>query len=143
MATFSDLRASIKTVLAGALDGVHLYDKVPESANLPAIVVQPADATFPLTMGRAEDEWQFDLVVMTPFADARLGQEQLDKFLSGAGPTSLRQIFMRNRGLGRNDVLAAYIAGMSEYGAQFSMAGVDNIGCKLRLVVATTGPAWE
>jgi hypothetical protein len=38
--------------------------------------------------------------------------------------------------------MAAYVAGMSDYGANFTMAGVDNIGCKLRLIVATTGPAW-
>jgi hypothetical protein len=142
MATFAELRTAIKTVLADALDDVHLYDKVPEVANLPAIVVQPSEAMFPFTMGAAQDEWQFDLVVMTAFGDAGLAQGQLDQFLSGSGATSLRQIFMRNKQLGRNDVQAAYVAGMSDYGASFTMAGVDNIGCRLRVIVATTGPTW-
>lgn len=142
MASFAELRQAIKTILAGALEDVHLYDQVPETANLPAIVVQPADATFPFTAARAEDEWQFDLVVMTSFGDAGLAQDQLDVFLSGSGPKSIRQIFMLNKQLGRDDVLAAYVAGMSDYGANFTMAAVENIGCKLRVVVATTGPAW-
>lgn len=146
MASFAELRDSIITVLTDSLpeeQGVSLYAKVVDRANLPAIVVQPADATFPFTMGRAQDEWQFDLVVMVPFADTVLAQDQLDQFLSGSGSLSLRQIFMRTRGLGRSDVQSAYVAGISDYGASFTMAGVDNIGCKLRMVVTTTGPAWE
>lgn len=143
MASFAELRDAIIAVLNDALQGVSLYAKVPDRANLPAIVVQPAESTFPLTMGRAEDEWQFDLVVMVSYGDAALAQDQLDTFLSGGGPTSIRQIFMRNRGLGRTDVTSAYVAGMSDYGANFTMAGVDNIGCRLRVIVATTGPAWE
>lgn len=145
MATFAELRDAAIAVLEDALpeeQGVSLYAKVVDRANLPAIVVQPAEATFPFTMSRAEDEWQFDLVVMVPLADTELAQDQLDQFLSGTGPLSIRQIFMRTRGLGRTDVLAAYVAGMSDYGANFTMAGVDNLGCKLRLIVATTGPAW-
>jgi|SRR4051812_17181133 hypothetical protein len=145
MATFAELRDAIIAVLDDALpeeQGVSLYAKVADRANLPAIVVQPAEATFPFTMGRAEDEWQFDLNVMVSFGDAELAQDQLDGFLSGSGPLSIRQIFMRNKTLGRADVMAAYVAGMSDYGANFTMAGVENIGCKLRLVVATTGPAW-
>ena len=143
MATFAELRDAIITVLDDALRDVHLYAKVVDRANLPAIVVQPAEATFPFTMGRAEDEWQFDLNVMVPYSEATIAQNQLDAFLSGSGATSIRQILMRNRGLSRSDVLAAYVAGMSDYGANFTMAGVDNVGCKLRVIVATTGPAWE
>jgi hypothetical protein len=142
MATFADLRAAMVTVLGGALSDVTVYANVPDRANLPAIVVEPADATFPFTSGRAEDEWQFDLVVMVPYGDAGIAQDRLDVYLSGDGATSIRQIFMQNKNLGRTDVLAAYVAGMSNYGASFTMAGVENIGCKLRVIVATTGPAW-
>jgi hypothetical protein len=143
MATFAELRDAIVTVLGDALPDVNLYAKVVDRANLPAIVVQPGPATFPFTMGRAEDEWQFDLVVMVSYGDAATAQDQLDTYLSGSGATSIRQILMRNRGLDRTDVTAAYVAGMSDYGTSFAMAGVDNLGCKLQVVVATTGPAWE
>lgn len=142
MASFAELREAIRAVLDAALPDVHVYATVPERANLPAVVVQPAESTFPFTMGRAEDEWQFDLVVMTSPGDIRIGQDALDAYLSGSGSTSIRQIIMRNRQLGRDDVLIAYVAGMSEYGASFTMAAVDNIGCRLRLIVKTTGPAW-
>lgn len=143
MATFAELRDAIIAVLDDALpDNVHTYAKVVDRANLPAIVVKPVDATFPFVAAAAEDEWQFDLIVMTSARDVVLAQEELDAFLSGGGPTSIRQIFMRNKALGRNDVLAAYVSGMSDYGVSFAMAGVDNLGCRLRVIVATTGPTW-
>jgi hypothetical protein len=143
MASFSELRDAIIAVLDADLpDDVHTYARVVDRANLPAIVVEPADATFPFTSAAAEDEWQFDLIVMTSARDVVLAQEELDAFLSGSGVTSIRQIFMRNKNLGRNDVLAAYVSGMSSYGVSFAMAGVDNLGCRLRVIVATTGPTW-
>lgn len=146
MASFSELRDAIIAVLDEALPdelGVSLYAKVADRVNLPAIVVQPSEATFPFTMGRAQDEWQLDLVVMVPLGDIEVAQDQLDAFLSGSGPTSIRQIFMRNKTLDRVDVQAAYVAGMSDYGSTFTMAGVDNLGCRLHVAVTTTGPAWE
>ena len=143
MPTFAELRDAQIAVLADALQDVHLYAKVVDRANLPAIVVEPGPATFPFTMGRAEDEWNFNLVVMVPYTDAAIAQDKLDKFLSGSGPTSIRQIYMRNKTLGRNDVLAAFVTGMSDYGSNFTMAGVENLGCRLAVTIATTGPAWE
>jgi hypothetical protein len=143
MASFADLRDAIIAVLDAELADVHLYAKVVDRANLPAIVVQPGPAEFPLEMGRATDTWQFELNVMTAWSDAELAQDTLDAFLSGGGATSIRQIFMRNRQLGRTDVVAAYVAGMSDYGAHFTMAGVDNVGCKLQMIVKTKAPDWE
>jgi hypothetical protein len=145
MASFTELRDAIVTVLEDALpeeQGVSLYAKVVDRANLPAIVVEPGPATFPLTMGRADDEWNFGLIVMVPYTDAGLAQDQLDQYLSGSGATSIRQIIMRARTLGRSDVQAAYVSGMSDYGTSFAMAGVDNLGCRLQVTVKTTGPAW-
>lgn len=142
MATFTELRDAAIAVLDDALADTHLYARVVDRANLPAIVVEPVDATFPFTSAAAEDEWQFDLIVMTSARDIVLAQEELDAYLSGSGEKSIRQIFMRTPRLGRGDVLAAYVGGMSDYGVNFAMAGVDNLGCKLRLVVATTGPTW-
>lgn len=143
MASFGDLRDAIVAVLDTELADTHLYGLVPERANLPAIVVQPAEATFPFTNARATDEFEFDLVVMTSPADMGLGQSRLDAYLSGEGATSIRQIFMRHRRLDRDDVLAAYVAGMSDYGSAFGMAGIDNVGCRLRVIVQANGPGWS
>lgn len=146
MATFAELRDAIIAVLGDALPeepAVSLYAKVVDRANLPAIVVKPDTSEFPLEMGRATDTWQFELIVMVGWGDAVLAQDQLDLFLSGGGVTSIRQIFMQNRQLGRTDVTVAYVAGMSDYGASFAMAGVDNLGCKLHVVVKTKAPDWD
>lgn len=145
MASFTELREAIKTVIAVELPEVHVYATSVEDANLPAIVVQAAPelAEFPLQTGQANDVWQFDLIVMTSFGDAVIGQNNLDSYLSGQGPTSLRQIFMRHRQLDRADVTVAYVSGISDYGSSYSMAAVNNIGCRVRLTVQTTGPAWD
>lgn len=142
MASFSEIRDAIRAVLAAELPDAFLYATVPEATNLPAIVVMPAEAEFPFEMGRATDTWRFDLAVMTSFGDAETAQNQLDAFLSGGGQSSIRQILMRNRQLGRVDVLAAWVSGMSDYGTNFTMAAVENIGCKLRVIVKTKSPDW-
>lgn len=142
MASFAELRDSIALVLGVALPNVSVYARVVDRVNLPAIVIQPADAEYELEMGRGTDTWHFDLVVMTSYGDVETAQDQLDTFLSGGGQNSIRQIFMRNNQLGRSDVLAAYVAGMSDYGVQFAMAAVDNVGCKLRLIVKSKAPDW-
>lgn len=142
MASFSEIRDAIKAVLAVELPEIFLYATVPEAVNLPAVVVAPAEAEFPLEMGRATDVWQFDLIVMTSFGDAELAQNQLDAYLSGGGVSSIRQALMRNRQLGRLDVMTAYVSGMSDYGTNYTMAAVENIACKLRVIVKTTAPDW-
>jgi hypothetical protein len=145
MASVTELREAIKTVLAVELPEVTVYATAVLDANLPAIVVRPAPelAEFPLQTGQANDVWQFDLIVMTSFGEASVGQGQLDKYLSGEGSTSIRQIFMRHPHLDRADVTIAYVSGISEYGSGYNMASVDNIGCRVRLTVKTTGPAWS
>jgi hypothetical protein len=143
MASFGELREAIAAVLTVELPDVHVYARSPEDANLPAVVVQTVESEFPLQAGAANDVWLFDLIVMASFGDATVAQGQVDAYLSGSGPTSLRQIFMRHRQLDRADVMNAWVSGFSEYGSSFNMAAVDNIGCRVRLTVQTTGPAWD
>lgn len=138
MASLTSIRGGIKATLDGNIASLHAYDKVPERPNLPAVVPVPVEADFDVAMGRGTDTWFFDLFVLTSHADAELGQDSLDSFVTGAGATSIRQVIFQNKTLGLSNV-DAHVSGMRNYGATFEAVGVDHVGAVLRLVVHTKG----
>jgi hypothetical protein len=138
MSSLQSIRDAIKTTLESAIDSLSAYDTVPGATNLPAVVVVPSTANFNVAMGRGTDTWEFDLAVMVPYTDADIAQDALDNYVTGAGDSSIRQAIFQNRDLGLSDT-DAHISGMSDYGSRFEMAGIQNIGAKLRLVVHTKG----
>jgi hypothetical protein len=113
---------------------------VPEVSNLPAAVVVPLTANFDVAMGRGTDTWEFDIAVLVSWTDSDIAQDSLDDFVTGSGDKSIRQVVFQNRSLGLTAV-DAHVSSMSDYGSSFSMASVQHIGAKLRLVVHTKGNA--
>lgn len=140
MASLQAIRDAIKTTLESAIEGLTVYDTVPEVSNLPAAVVVPLSANFVVAMGRGADTWTFELPVLVSYTDADIAQDSLDDFVTGAGAKSIRQVVFQNKGLGLDDV-DAHISGMSDYGTAFTMADVQHIGAKLQLTVHTKGNA--
>ncbi|GAA2092329.1 hypothetical protein [Actinomadura alba] len=137
MASLQTIRDAIRTTLNGISD-LHVYDTVPEASNLPAAVVMPDTANFNVAMGRGMDTWEFDIAVLVSWGESGVAQDRLDAYVTGAGARSIRQAIFSNRNLGLADT-DAHISRMSDYGGQFDMAGIDNIGARLRLVVHTKG----
>lgn len=139
MATLKAIRDAVKTTLEAAITTLHAYDTVPDSPNLPAVVVKPVESDFYKAMGRGTDEWQFDLEVLVSTADLDLGQDTLDDLVTGAGSNSIRQAIFNARTLGLSGTDAS-VAGMTEYGIT-TAADIPHIGAVLRLVVLTSGTA--
>lgn len=139
--TLGDLRNGIKATFDVAIPELTGYDTVPDTVNLPCYIVMPVTADFPFVMATPDDEWAFDLYVLVSRGDTGVGQDQLDEFISSAGPKSLREAIGRFPNLGIEDGnVRARITGMSNYGGQLEAAGVDHIGATLRLVVTIRGP---
>lgn len=139
MSSVSQIRTAMKTTL-DSIAGLHVYDTVPAAPLLPCAVVSPAEASFEVAMGRGADMWAFDVLVLAQFADAEVGQNSLDSFVTGAGSTSIRQWIFQNSTLGLADV-HAHVAGVSDYGAEFEAANVKHVGAVVRVVVHTSGLA--
>jgi hypothetical protein len=138
MADLGTVRDAIKNVIETNIEGLRCYAAVPESIELPAVVVTPTGARFDVAMGRGTDTWQFDLSVAVSWSDSVVSQGQLDEFVSGSGIRSVRKTIFDNRTLGRSDC-DAHISEMIQYGTGFSFANINHIGAVLRLVVHTKG----
>ncbi len=139
MASLAQVRDGVKATLEANVTGLRVYDTVPDTVNLPALLVLPVEANFDFAFGRGADNYQIDLFVMTSRTVPRAGQDGLDAFITGAGSQSIRQAIFQNRTLGLVDGTEAHVSGMSRYGGNFPTAGIDHIGAALRLVVTTPG----
>lgn len=141
MASLSEIRDGIQTVLLAAIPDVSVYAQVPDVTQLPAVVVMPArdSADFSGAMNRGLDIWSFDLYVLVALGEATVSQQALDQYVTGSGPRSLRQVFWDHDGLGLTDGTTAFAAGVREYGGKFQTARIDHVGAVVRLTVRTTG----
>lgn len=131
------LQSTIQTYMGTAQ---MVYDTVPGIAELPAIVIEPAKADFLGAMGRGTDEWYFNIMVFASRADEKNGQNNLDDFLSGAGPKSIRQCIFQTPNLGLADSTAV-VTGMRGYGGTTKEAGMGVTGAILTVCVYTDGTA--
>lgn len=140
MAGLGAIRDAIKTTIGASIAGLRIYDTVPDVAYTPALVIEPAEADFAQAMGRGLDEWNLNLYLLCSKTVARVGQDQLDAYITGAGASSIRAVIFAAPTLGLADT-QAFVSGMSGYGGSFESAGIDHVGAVLTLTVYTKGTA--
>lgn len=140
MATLGQMRDAIKKTIKDNLSGVHVYDTIPDVQEVPCVMVLPVSADYHVAFARGSDTWEFDLVVSVSRVDVNAGQEQLDAYVSGHGPKSIRQIMFQNDSLGLPDTTST-VKSMKGYGGNFDTAGNNYVGAVLRLSVTTSGTA--
>lgn len=138
MASLSAIRTALKETIEAAVTDLHGYANMPESVNLPAVVVLPTGADFDVAMGRGTDTYTFNVLVLVSRRDDTLAQFDLDDYVTGAGDKSIRQAIFDARSLGLTDT-DAHVTGMSSYGAGFEVGGVVHVGAVLACQVHTKG----
>ena len=141
MASLADIRQGIASTIESNISGLSAYPNVPESVNLPAVLVVPRSADLAMAFGRGLDTWQFDLILLVSRRDDGLAQDDLDPMATGAGISSIRQAIFTNSLIGLTDGTAAFVTGMSQYGATYDIGGVSHVGATLTCRVTTTGTA--
>lgn len=141
MSSLSQIRTALAETISEGVDSELLtYDTVPDVAQLPAAVIRPRDCNFAKAFNRGLDEWDFDIFVLVGRTDTQGGQEQLDGFIAGAGPDSIREVLFNNPTMGLADS-DAFVKGMSGYGGEFNTARITHVGAILKVVVRTVGSA--
>lgn len=140
MAALAAIRTAIKTTLEANITDLRVHDTIPDSISPPALVVAPAEsaADFQVAMGRGLDTWNFDLLVLVSMTTARIAQDALDAYVTGAGASSIRQAIFNNKTLGLDDV-DARVASVSKYDFTYTVGSIDYAGATLRLIVHTSG----
>ena len=138
MSSLAQIRDAIKSTLA--MPGLHVYDTVADVVNVPAVVVMPYQSDYATAMAMGGDTYWFNLAVMVQRSgDTRDSQEQLDLYITGKGPKSIREHIFHNCDLGLDDV-DAVVEGVPKdgYGGTFDTAGFNYVGALLRLRVIVT-----
>lgn len=114
MATISQVRDALKSVIEAAVADLQVYDTVPTQVNVPAAVVFPERGE-PRTLGQVRDTQQYRLQVVVARGSDRTAQDALDGYLSYTGATSIRAALAATSGLGLSGV-RAWVAGWENYG---------------------------
>jgi len=139
MATFTQIRDAVKTVVEANIGTIKVHPRVPGTATGHALVVQPAPGTdFSMAMNRGIDEWQVNLTVIIPVGDLDVAQRHLDAYVDGGGSDSIRKVIFQNKNLGMSGT-SAHVSGIVAYGPTDN-ADYDNVSATLRMVV-TTNPS--
>lgn len=139
MSSVGVIRKALQSTIQAYLGTAQMvYDTVPGITELPGIVIEPAKADFLGAMGRGTDEWYFNVMVFASRADEQNGQNNLDEFLSGAGPKSIRQAIFQTPTLGLSDSTAV-VEAMRGYGGTTKEAGQGVVGAILVVCVYTSG----
>lgn len=79
------LKANIATI-----NGMRVYDLIPDVIVPPCAVVGQLDLTFDLNNSRGLDQANVDVFVIVQRFSERTGQDALDKYLAGSGADSVK-----------------------------------------------------
>lgn len=141
MSSLADIRTALaQTISNGVKDTLFTYATVEDVEELPAVIVWPAEANMVEAMGRGTDCWWFNVFVLCSKADEIIGQTQLDGYVSGGGPNSIRQVLFERSDLNLpdTDATATRVVG---YGGTFQSAKIPLVGAILKVRVYTDGRA--
>ena len=94
----SEVRDGLKKNLQ-EIDGLRVYDLVPDNPQPPSAIIGQLDLTFDLNNARGLDQANIDVLVIVQRFSERTGQEKLDKYLSGTGDYSIKAAIEADRTL--------------------------------------------
>jgi hypothetical protein len=131
VSSLTEIRDALKQTISQV--GLNVYETVADVTNSPAAVISPSDSDYQRAMSMGGDEYYLDLFVSVAAHNIRDAQRQLDEFVTGQGPKSLREFIFRNRNLGLSDVDAS-VKGFRSYGP-YKTAMTNSVGAVLKVCV--------
>lgn len=134
MATIAQLRAGLAARLR-TIDGLRVYEKIPDTVNPTAAVIVPDAGVYGLTFGRNVDSHSFTIQIVISRSNEAGGQDRLDEFISGSGAKAIIAAVDGDDTLGG---VAHYtvVKGWREYG-EYNLGGVDYLGCVFDVEIVT------
>ena len=95
----SKVREGLKNNLQ-EIDGLRVYDLVPDVIVPPCAIIGQLDLTFDLNNARGLDQASVDIFVLVQRFSERTGQDKLDLLLAGSGSGSIKTALESDRTLG-------------------------------------------
>jgi hypothetical protein len=146
VATVGQIRNAIKATLKTGIPGLNVYEAVEDVVECPAAVVsiRPGNAlhpsaTFEGAFARGLDEWYFEVWLFVNRRSGAYAQKELDEYLTGSGPKSIRQCLYLKPDVGLGDGTDVDVKSMMNYGAEYSYLKIPHVGATLNLCVRTSG----
>lgn len=131
MSSLTEIRDALKATISQG--GMNVYETVADVTNSPAAVISPSDADYQSAMAMGGDTYYLDLFITVAAHNIQDAQRQLDAFLTGQGPKSVREFIFRNRSLGLSDVDCS-VKGFKAYGP-YKTAMTNSVGAVLKVCV--------
>ncbi|MYV58040.1 hypothetical protein [Streptomyces sp. SID3212] len=136
MASLKEIRLAIGKTVLDVLSEMNVYANVPDVVNVPAMVVGPPRADYAKAFNRGFDEWEFEIYLLVGIPEITQSQDNLDMYVTGSGPKSIREIIASNPSLG--DVVSdSMVMTMDQYGGSYANCGLPHVGARLTLKVLT------
>ncbi len=134
MPTLKEVRKAVRATIEDTIEDIKVYERVPASVIVPAVLIVPAQADYLIVHGNAGTGWEFDLIVLAPSGDEEVAQDILDDYIDARGTRSIVAALHTSASLGRNDCSAS-LRRLSSYGSKYSVGGTEYVGASLRLFV--------
>jgi hypothetical protein len=136
--SLTEIRAALGETMAQ--NGLSIYPTLEDVVQTPAAVVMPSiknTIVFTGSMAMGGDKYSFDVLVLMAATNVENAQRIIDGYITGQGPTSLREFIFRNSGLGLPDV-DAMVDSVQGYNGKPTVAGIQMIGAIVRVYVTVT-----
>lgn len=127
----SKVRDGLKKNLA-TIDGLRVYDTVPDVVTPPCAVIGQLDITFDINNSRGLDLAYIDVLVIVQRFSERTGQDKLDQYLAGSGKYSIKAAIESDQTL--NDACNTLRVTSAESGV-YQAADVEYMSYRYRVTV--------
>lgn len=139
MSSLTEIRQAIGlTIKNFSEQPIEIHDTVDTVNSFPAAIIEPDQTDFEVAMQRGSDDCRLVVYVLCSGADLESAQKLLDQFVTGSGPSSIRQIIYDHDDLGLDDCDASVTA-MRGYGGTYESGAIKAVGAILHVRVITDG----
>lgn len=143
MASLTQVREALANIVFAAMpedSNFYTYAQMNDKPTTPCMIVEPFESDFQISFNRGTDCWYFMLYILCSRQDTPTAQLELDEYVSGDGPKSIRRIINDSEDLGLPDT-QAFVTGMKGYGGSFEANRTPMVGAVLTVKVNTDGRA--
>jgi hypothetical protein len=130
VASLSQIRTALTETISESVESdIFVYANVSDVVQCPALIIEPGHADYTVTFS-LDVTYEFIMYILVSRRDTVTAQEELDEFVSHAGPNSIRQAVFDNPTLGLDNI-DAFVHRLEGYGGSFLASQVPHVGAKL------------
>jgi hypothetical protein len=140
MSGLAEIQAALATTIRTYSNvDLFVYDGVEDMGNLPAIIVEPLEIDYEGAFARGMHTYEFNVFVLVGRNVASVGNNILNRMVSGTGNDSIYSIIEDHPDLGLGGSTTAQVYMMKGYGGSFDWAKISHTGAVLKVRVHTDG----